>query len=405
VPTGALPALPAAVIVGKCDVSLWGLDARERWRRWLARAGVAPLAQAGAPPPTTGRVILVRADYVLQEHLGRALAASADTILVVPSLAVLSPSTGAGTLVQPIAANVAAERLTEVARILEAGSIELGKHSFQGLAPRLPSELSSGYQEALRKRSIPFALAVTAETVEAVEWRMFTDAYKGVTDFVTKWVWPVPAFWVTRWATRGGISANMVTWASLLFVFLALWRFAVGDLAGGLICAWIMTFLDTVDGKLARVTLTSSKAGNAFDHGIDLIHPPFWYFAWWVGLGAMPAGWGGDLLEPAMWITVLGYVVGRLIEGLFLWRFGFELHAWRPVDAFMRLFTARRNPNLALLTVFSMLAAPGAGLVAIAGWTIFCLLFHVVRVGQAFLAARRGTLASWLAVGGAARPQ
>ena len=38
-----------------------------------------------------------------------------------------------------------------------------------------------------------------------------------------------------------------------------------------------MTFLDTVDGKLARVTLTSSRFGNWLDHGNDIIHPPLWW--------------------------------------------------------------------------------------------------------------------------------
>src|SRR3546814_17463336 len=52
----------------------------------------------------------------------------------------------------------------------------------------------------------------------------------------------------------------------------------------GLVAAYAMTFLDTVDGKLARVTLTSSPIGNVFDHGIDLVHPPFWWWAWIVGL-------------------------------------------------------------------------------------------------------------------------
>ena len=44
--------------------------------------------------------------------------------------------------------------------------------------------------------------------------------------------------------------------------------------------------LDTVDGKLARCTITSSKIGEAIDHGIDLVHPPFWWWAWGVGLHA-----------------------------------------------------------------------------------------------------------------------
>jgi phosphatidylglycerophosphate synthase len=47
-----------------------------------------------------------------------------------------------------------------------------------------------------------------------------------------------------------------------------------------------MTLLDTVDGKLARVTVASSKFGHVLDHGVDIVHPPFWYLAWGLGLGA-----------------------------------------------------------------------------------------------------------------------
>ncbi|MDF0678127.1 MAG: CDP-alcohol phosphatidyltransferase family protein [Nitrosomonas sp.] len=54
----------------------------------------------------------------------------------------------------------------------------------------------------------------------------------------------------------------------------------------GLIMAWLTKLLDTVDGKLARVTLTSSKLGDVLDHGLDIIHPPLWYLAWGVGLMA-----------------------------------------------------------------------------------------------------------------------
>ena len=48
--------------------------------------------------------------------------------------------------------------------------------------------------------------------------------------------------------------------------------------------------LDTVDGKLARCTGQSSKWGNIFDHGIDLVHPPFWWWAWAEGLELPTAG-------------------------------------------------------------------------------------------------------------------
>ncbi|MFN2427963.1 MAG: CDP-alcohol phosphatidyltransferase family protein, partial [Candidatus Binatia bacterium] len=76
----------------------------------------------------------------------------------------------------------------------------------------------------------------------------------------------------------------MVTLLSLGFVLLAMWLFSIGWFGPGLIAAWIMTFLDTVDGKLARVTVTSTTFGNFFDHGIDIVGPPVWYVAWAYGL-------------------------------------------------------------------------------------------------------------------------
>jgi len=51
-----------------------------------------------------------------------------------------------------------------------------------------------------------------------------------------------------------------------------------------------MTFLDTVDGKLARVTVNSSPFGHIYDHAIDLISPPFWYLAWGLGLKSWQPG-------------------------------------------------------------------------------------------------------------------
>lgn len=160
-----------------------------------------------------------------------------------------------------------------------------------------------------------------------------------------------------------------------------------------MLVAWLMTFLDTVDGKLARVTLTSSKIGNVFDHGVDLIHPPFWYYAWWLGLAAP----NDALLRQSLWIVIVGYVVGRLMEGWFLAVHKMEIHAWRPVDSFFRLITARRNPNLAILTVAVVAGRPKEGFVVVAAWTIASLVFHAVRILQAAVAARVGRPPkSWL---------
>jgi phosphatidylglycerophosphate synthase len=83
--------------------------------------------------------------------------------------------------------------------------------------------------------------------------------------------------------------------------------FARGEFAWGLDAGWIMTFLDTVDGKLARVTVTSTKLGNVFDHGIDLIHPS----AVVPGLGD-----GTALSPPAIAGVPLSLVYAVILIGL-----------------------------------------------------------------------------------------
>ncbi|TFH26324.1 MAG: CDP-alcohol phosphatidyltransferase family protein [Myxococcales bacterium] len=254
-------------------------------------------------------------------------------------------------------------------------------------------ELASSYDEKLRKKAAPYALRVSQVAIPQIEALLFGASYKGVTDFVTKYLWPAPARRATKWCAERKLTPNLVTTISALCVVLATVLFAEAVWLPGLALAWMMTFLDTVDGKLARVTLTSSKWGNIFDHGVDLVHPPFWYYAWWVGLGRPES----SLLIGSLWIIVAGYVVGRLMEGFFLAVYKMEIHAWRPVDSQFRLITARRNPNLALLTMFSLVAAPESGFVAVAIWTIASTVFHTVRILQAVAGQIRGNSPrSWL---------
>jgi phosphatidylglycerophosphate synthase len=170
------------------------------------------------------------------------------------------------------------------------------------------------------------------------------------------------------------------------------WR---GDFALGLLAAWLMTFLDTVDGKLARVTLTATRLGNVFDHGIDLMHPPFWWWAWFAGLGA--AGFAMPDQSLLLAVVVGGYILQRVEEGIFIKSFGIEMHIWRPFDSWFRLITARRNPNLVLLTAGTLFGGPDLGMIAVAAWTAVSLSIHTMQILQALAAHRKGQLVSWLA--------
>lgn len=361
----------AGRIVGHTSVSLWGMTSDERFRRIFRRIGLAG-DDAGA-----ASVVLVRADHVLDESLVRDLADVPGTIL--------TDREGE----RPIAAHVPAVEADRMAAVLLDGSA-----TPIGMRRVRPGEITSAYNATLRKRAEPLAEELTRESARLVEARMFGGAYKGATDLVTKYVWPRPALAATRWCARTGVTPNAVTAVSGACVIVACVAFWYGWFVTGLLFAWAMCFLDTVDGKLARVTLTSTKFGDVFDHGIDLIHPPFWYYAWGVGLA-------GPTLDTdtalAVGIIVAGYVVGRLQEGFFVWRFRIEIHIWQRIDTWFRLITARRNPNLLILSVFTPLGLPALGFWLVAVWTLISLAFHFIRIGQATMAARHGRLGSWLA--------
>ena len=130
-----------------------------------------------------------------------------------------------------------------------------------------------------------------------------------------------------------------------MLVAVAFMLFLNGEYGWGLIAAWLMTFLDTVDGKLARTTLTSSKWGDIFDHGIDLVHPPFWYAAWAMGLATQGFAWPAAFQWSVVAVILGGYVMQRLIEGIAIKWLGMEIHIWRPIDTYFREITARRNPE------------------------------------------------------------
>jgi phosphatidylglycerophosphate synthase len=376
---------PSAVsIIGSCELKFWGLTAAERLRLQFAQAGateVIPLAEAVR---RDGRVVVVRADAVLDQPLIRILLGGEDFVLL-----------GEGPNGRwPVAARVAGRDAENAARLLETGDPASGPH---GLALRTPGELDAAFWKGLRKRETPYAMLVDASNREAIEWRMFMGTYKGATDFVTKHLWPRPAFAVTRALAPLGVTPNMVTLAGAALTVAAFWLFLEGAFLAGLACAWLMTFLDTVDGKLARATLTSSKWGDVLDHGIDLIHPPFWYVAWGLGLEAAGRGLTEGILWTTIGVILAGYVLQRAMEGVAIKWLGLEIHIWRPIDTWFRQITARRNPNLALLTLATVLGRPDWGLIAVAVWTAVCLLLHAVQLIQAFAAKRQnGPLASWM---------
>jgi hypothetical protein len=380
------------LVLENSAVKLWGLSSRQRLRRqlreinkqgkfshlsfeWLAQDDQAP---AG------GKLLLLNGAYLFENRTLMGLLERDN--------AVLEHSDGVAA-----AALVDAVHGAEALQFMETGEQALSS----GINMIRTSDMAA-FDENLRRSTEPMLERVSAERRQELENTLYGNAYRGITDLVTKFVWPRPAKKAVQLCARLHLSPNMVTTFGLLLVVAACYLFLHGHYAWGLLAGWLMTFLDTVDGKLARVTIQSSKFGHLYDHVIDLLHPPFWYIYWGMSLVAFQPLMG--LGQAQMyWVIIIAYVLGRVVEGIFPLLGDCSIFTWRPFDAWFRLITARRNPCLILLTMSWMLGKPAWGFIAVTFWSAFTTAIMVLRLLQALIVRMTsGRLNSWLSEEGVA---
>jgi phosphatidylglycerophosphate synthase len=367
-------------------VKIWGLTSADRIEKVLKASGKRCLAGELSSLQEGDSVLILRGDYLFDDRLIKYLATTPNITLQLEE----EPQE------MVVAAHVPASLALQALAVIEE---KVPSDTLPGVLAQTLATISLSFEKVLRKFEPPFVLPITAENKQALERRLFDWAYKGITDLVTKWAWPRPARRVVGYCVSLNIKPNHVTVASLLLVILAGVFFAKGQYGMGLLAGWLMTFLDTVDGKLARVTVTSSKFGHYFDHIIDLVHPPIWYIYWGLGLTAAQLPNLGFTLTTLFYAIMIGYLAGRLVEGSFRWflESSFGIFCWQPVDSYFRLITARRNPNMIFLTISFLAGRPELGLLAVTFWTVATSVF---LLGRFMLAANerfsQGALRSWL---------
>lgn len=370
-------ALPV-VTIGENPVKLWGLAPGERVGRIARTAGCAPV---GTVPDAAA--ILSNAAFAWDPAWFGNIAGRPGTVLTLGGVPALAHAADAG-------------QTARIAQAMAAGIPLADATGFEVVAYEDGPTIEN---KQLRKRETPFLMALTPASLRPIERASYFGAYKGVTDILTKYLWPEWALVLTRICAKLGVTPNMVTVVGAVFCVAATALFAYGHYWLGMALGLFFMVLDTVDGKLARCTITSSALGNVLDHGMDLVHPPFWWWFWATGL----AYWGLALDPGTFWAVqaaiMIGYVVQRLIEGAFIALFdGIHIHVWERFDSLFRLVTARRNPNMVILFGAVVFQRPDIGIVAVAWWTALCCLVHAVRLVQAMVRKAAGKpVRSWLA--------
>lgn len=365
---------PGFGLIGESSARIWGLPLKEWQTRAFKKAG----ADVNLPLAVDDSGIWHHVDWIMSAELSKSFAVT-ERLALVESGVIISLSSATQ---------------SEAEDLIGKPPSALSVTDFKAVTP---PDVNDGYIKSLRKHETPYVLDTKSTPILDIMRRQFDSSYKGITDFVTKWFWPVPAFYVTRLCAYLRLSPNQVTTIGFILMLAATYFFWNAHWALGFICGWTMTFLDTVDGKLARTTMTYSSWGNIYDHGIDLIHPPFWYWAWFIGLGG-----AYDLSDPlciallAIWV---GYVLDRVIEGIFLGQHGFHIHVWTRFNSGLRFFIARRNPNTFIMMIGIMLtvlwAAAGYwAFILIAVWTWVCIAANVLTLLAGFIAKR--PIVSWM---------
>ena len=375
-----------AHVLGDTSIKIWGLTSRQRLRRQFRQLkNVTPVDDLNALP-RAGSVLLARAGYLTETRALKLLLDRPGVMLRCPVDEQLA------------AAFVPCSQSKQAIEALNNNGSDAPAH-FDIVEP----ENLGDYDATLRRAAPPLLEPLSEDNLQSLEDKLYGSSYKGITDLVTKWLWPRPARVGVRICANAGITPNMVTLTGVALMLAACVLFYNGYFAAGLVIGWFMTYLDTVDGKLARVTVQSSKLGHALDNGMDIIHPPFWYVLWGMALVELPALFGMDRVDM-YWLILLGYILGRIAEQSFYLFGNTSMFAWRPFDAWFRLITARRNPCLIILTLACLFGRPDWGFIGITLWTVVTTAVLLLRLLQgAITRARYGPLRSWLGRSGDGR--
>lgn len=229
----------------------------------------------------------------------------------------------------------------------------------------------------LRRKIEPFLLRVehSAQLKEA-DRVLRQTVHKGVLEFVGKYIHPPLEFGATRLLAKTSVTPNQITalWLSLAAITIGL--FATGHLLAGIILAALCGVLDGIDGKLARLTLQFSKAGDVLDHVGGTVFDACWYLA---------LGWyftGGQLNSTAGIFTailLISYIVERIIPGIFKKIHRAEIYDYAEIDKLGRLVGSRMNNNVWFLMSGIILGFAREAFYGISLWMLATACWHLVR--------------------------
>lgn len=392
----------------RSQLCVFGMSLLERQLQALRQAELSPsevciaVSQDTAPLPQLGQLPLrwERASGSVQDRLARAVSrANGEALIATEGRAVIDArlmhyvahhpgsyaALGGEGEAHTVLLRLEHDALTESMPGAQLPAL-VQRHMTQAKLPALSLTDIPSYIPKLRRALPVYLFGVTdPHSRDAAERFLFWSNYKGSSDFFTTHVYPPLVWLLVRPLTRWRVHPNSVTLVSIVFTLAAVPLFSLGYWTAGFVLSYAMSVLDSVDGKLARLTFRSSRLGDWLDHGLDIIHPPLWYAAWAWGLSQ--GNPDSSMFQAALWMTGV-YSLDRLVAGVFSWRHGRSIHGYTRLDERMRTCISRRNINLPLFMVGMLLGIPVPIFYLITAWQVVSFLFHIDRLVRFWKAQR-----------------
>jgi phosphatidylglycerophosphate synthase len=209
------------------------------------------------------------------------------------------------------------------------------------------------YWEA-RHGEVPLHLYhVTDDAGAKAGWKILLDHIQRRTlDLPAQYFDPTFENLLIRRLAGSRITANQVTLVTTLLGFMVAALYYVGWLRVGVLGALLVEVLDGVDGKLARITRTTSRAGE-YEHILDFFYENSWYLA----LGLHLRHGSSHALKAAL-LIILFDLADNVAYSLMDVRFGLSLDNASPFLSRFRLIAGRRNIYTWLFLVGFFLGFP-----------------------------------------------
>ena len=227
------------------------------------------------------------------------------------------------------------------------------------------------YWEAMHGEVPLHLYQVSDEASAKAGWKILLDyVQKRTLELPAQYFDPTFENFLIRRLAGTSVTANQVTLMTGLLGFVVAALYYAGWLRVGVLVAIFVEVLDGVDGKLARITRTTSRAGE-FEHVLDFFYENSWYLA----LGLHLSHGSPHALKAAL-LMILFDLADNLAYSLMDVRLGLSLDNASPFLARFRLIAGRRNIYSWLFLVGFFLGFPNYAFFLAVVWAGITAAIH-----------------------------